>query len=98
MVKPGGTGSPRLLISASPAPLPPNNSRIAPRPSAAPAPKRYTHFVIGRSSLDLREIGHLVHHRPDARQQAQAIFPQRRIIGINGHLVEKFINRPPQGG
>src|ERR1700720_1859188 len=44
MVKPAGTGSPILVISARPAPLPPNNSRHSPLPSALPAPKKYTHF------------------------------------------------------
>src|SRR5436189_108737 len=43
MVKPGGTGSPRFAISASPAPLPPKMSRIAAEPSARPSPKEYTH-------------------------------------------------------
>jgi len=38
-VKPGGTGRPRLLISARLAPLPPSSSRISARPSARPAPK-----------------------------------------------------------
>src|SRR5215470_17701501 len=40
MVKPGGTGSPALVISATPAPLPPSRSRIL----ALPSEKRYTHF------------------------------------------------------
>src|SRR5438067_12892094 len=43
MVKPGGTGRPRLAISASPAPLPPRMSRMAAEPSARPLPKKYTH-------------------------------------------------------
>src|SRR4051812_15467752 len=46
MVKPGGTGRPRLLISARLAPLPPNRVRRSARPSAAPAPKLYTHRII----------------------------------------------------
>ena len=33
MVKPGGTGSPALVISASPAPLPPRRARISALPS-----------------------------------------------------------------
>src|SRR5258706_166892 len=44
MVKPGGTGSPRLAISARLAPLPPSKSRISALPSALPSPKVNTHF------------------------------------------------------
>src|SRR6187402_1772815 len=44
MVKPGGTGSPRLAISARFAPLPPSSSRIALLPSARPSPNVNTHL------------------------------------------------------
>src|SRR3954447_4821067 len=44
MVKPGGTGRPRLAISARLAPLPPSRSRRPALPSALPSPKVYTHF------------------------------------------------------
>src|SRR5258707_14171870 len=44
MVKPGGTGRPRLAISARPAPLPPRRLRMSARPSASPLPKPKTHF------------------------------------------------------
>src|SRR5258707_15433179 len=44
MVKPGGTGRPRLAISARPAPLPPRGLRMSARPSASPLPKPKTHF------------------------------------------------------
>ena len=40
MVKPGGTGKPALVISASPAPLPPSSSFIFPWPSAWLSPKK----------------------------------------------------------
>src|SRR4030088_2479091 len=46
IVKPGGTGSPAFVISASPAPLPPRTSFILPLPSALPPPKKYTYFVV----------------------------------------------------
>ena len=39
MVKPGGTGRPRLAISARLAPLPPSRSRRPALPSALPSPK-----------------------------------------------------------
>src|SRR3981081_3611035 len=39
MVKPGGTGRPRLAISARLAPLPPSKSRRPALPSALPSPK-----------------------------------------------------------
>src|SRR5665647_2138025 len=44
MVKPGGTGRPRLAISARLAPLPPSRSRISALPSALPSPKVNTHL------------------------------------------------------
>src|ERR1700680_2521482 len=44
MVKPGGTGSPRLAISARLAPLPPSKSRKPALPSALPSPKVNTHL------------------------------------------------------
>src|SRR5271167_89917 len=44
MVKPGGTGSPRLAISARLAPLPPRRSRRPALPSALPSPKVNTHL------------------------------------------------------
>src|SRR6266481_980788 len=44
MVKPGGTGRPRLAISARLAPLPPNRSRNSALPSALPSPKVKTHL------------------------------------------------------
>ena len=36
--EPGGTGTPALLISARPAPLPPSTSFMVPSPSAVPPP------------------------------------------------------------
>src|SRR5258708_21208319 len=44
MVKPGGTGRPRLAIWAKLAPLPPSKSRICALPSALPSPKVNTHL------------------------------------------------------
>src|ERR1700690_812186 len=44
MVKPGGTGSPRLAISARLAPLPPSRSRRPALPSALPSPNVNTHL------------------------------------------------------
>src|ERR1700728_4292042 len=44
MVKPGGTGSPRLAISARLGPLPPSRSRKVALPSALPSPKVNTHL------------------------------------------------------
>src|SRR5258708_32940963 len=44
MVKPGGTGRPRLAISAKLAPLPPSRSRSPALPSALPSPKGNTHL------------------------------------------------------
>src|SRR5215831_250243 len=45
MVKPGGTGRPRLAISARLAPLPPSRLRMSLPPSALPPPKAYAHFA-----------------------------------------------------
>src|SRR6185437_11183216 len=47
MVNPGGTGRPRLAISARFAPLPPSRSRISALPSALPSPKVNTHLPAG---------------------------------------------------
>src|SRR4030088_2640673 len=44
MVRPGGTGRPRLAISARLAPLPPSRSRKPALPSALPSPKVNTHL------------------------------------------------------
>src|SRR5262245_24634512 len=44
IVKPGGTGRPALVISASPEPLPPSRSFMCRFPSALPLPKKYTDF------------------------------------------------------
>src|SRR5207302_9726663 len=43
--KPGGTGMPRAVISASPAPLPPRRSLPRPAPSATPFPKKKIRFT-----------------------------------------------------
>src|SRR5262245_41284604 len=55
MVKPGGTGMPRLVISASSEPLPPSNGRSALDPSALPAANEYTYFGT-RASAFFREV------------------------------------------
>src|SRR3954454_14528536 len=44
MVKPGGTGRPRLAISARLARLPPSRSRSSALPSALPSPNVKTHL------------------------------------------------------
>src|ERR1700735_3660678 len=44
MVKPGGTGNPRLAISARLAPLPPSTSPKLALPSALPSPNVKTHL------------------------------------------------------
>src|SRR5580693_10681682 len=44
MVKPGGTGNPRLAISARLAPLPPSKSRKSALPSSLPSPNVNTHL------------------------------------------------------
>src|SRR6202521_192874 len=58
MVKPGGTGSPRLAISARLAPLPPSKSRRPALPSALPSPKVNTHLPdFAASALILPGVG-----------------------------------------
>src|SRR5712691_8690687 len=49
MVKPGGTGTPRLVISASSQPFPPSRCRRALDPSALPLAKEYT-YLGGRAT------------------------------------------------
>src|ERR1700686_3044677 len=54
IVKPGGTGSPRLAISARLAPLPPSKSRNPALPSALPSPNVNTHlpdFAVSAAGL-----------------------------------------------
>src|ERR1700741_2568816 len=51
MVKPGGTGRPRLAISARLAPLPPSRSRRPALPSALPSPNVYTHLFALMASV-----------------------------------------------
>src|SRR6266403_2389124 len=68
MVKPAGTGSPILVISARPAPFPPNKSRHSPLPSALPAPKKYTHFFtvtldVGFNKVHSKFSSKIVSHR-----------------------------------
>jgi len=43
IVKPGGTGTPALVISARPEPLPPRVSFMSLLPSALPPPKKKTY-------------------------------------------------------
>ncbi len=45
IVNPGGTGIPRAVISARPAPLPPRVSLPSPAPSATPLPNEKTRFI-----------------------------------------------------
>ena len=45
-VNPGGTGIPKIFISARFAPLPPSKFFISALPSALPSPNRYTYFTI----------------------------------------------------
>src|ERR1041385_3952971 len=60
MVKPGGTGRPRLAISARLAPLPPSRSRMLALPSALPSPKVNTHLPdFGASVADFAGFGGL---------------------------------------
>src|SRR5882724_12456677 len=59
MVKPGGTGRPRLAISARLAPLPPNRSRNSALPSALPSPNVNTHlpaFTAGAALLTVSGV------------------------------------------
>ena len=60
-VKPGGTGSRALVISANPAPLPPSSSFLSPRPSALPPPKKYTNFPAGAFACLLFAFFAIVH-------------------------------------
>src|SRR3974390_1116733 len=53
MGKPGGTGRPRLGISASPEPLPPRRLPMDAFPSARPSPKLKTHLPLaGEADFD----------------------------------------------
>src|SRR5262249_9964152 len=64
MVKPGGTGKPRLAISARPAPLPPKRLPMSARPSAFPLPTGDTHSGLGWAAAGARSRA--AAWRPDA--------------------------------
>src|SRR5687767_14889852 len=51
IVKPGGTGTPRFVISARLAPLPPSVAFISRPPSAVPFPKKKTCRVTSASRI-----------------------------------------------
>src|SRR5690348_650748 len=53
IVKPGGTGTPRFVISARFAPLPPRIARMSRVPSAPSSPKKYTDFMAPSDAVAL---------------------------------------------
>src|SRR5918992_6369388 len=57
MVNPGGTGTPRFVISARFAPFPPSTLFISLVPSARPAPKEYTDFVTSAPASEPELVG-----------------------------------------
>src|SRR5690242_7253174 len=84
MVKPGGTGSPRLAISARLPPLPPSRSLRSLLPSA----KSYTYLVIARSSS------------PCCVERRRGAAPHPRVIGPvpDGPSALPTAPGPPDGG
>ena len=67
IVKPGGTGNPKLLISASPAPFPPRRSRIPVLPSARPSPNSYTNFSGNPFPLVSATFGDVITYSSDKK-------------------------------
>src|SRR5258708_34420599 len=85
MVKPGGTGRPRLAISARPAPLPPRGLSMSARPSALPLPKPKTHFDLAGALAE----GFLGGAFAGAAGLRGAAFPAGRFVG-------RFVTRDGQ--
>src|SRR5918992_1965944 len=79
MVNPGGTGTPRFVISARFAPLPPSTRFISRVPSARPFPKKYTRRVT-RSSSAAASKAQLVGIRRG----------RRRVIAREARVAETF--------
>src|SRR3954469_9926959 len=90
IVKPGGTGRPAFVISASPDPLPPSRSFILRLPSALPDPKKYTCFLeaggLGLEAWTLPEV----RARLTTRDLELGTWPFARLLffAINNDSVE----------
>src|SRR5215813_10617112 len=96
MVKPGGTGMPRLVISARPAPLPPRRFLISALPSALPSPKKYTNFcaiIPPLPEIELPEIGDAEEEIVDAAEQCQPVSLHALVLVHDEDLVEEGIHR-----
>src|SRR5258708_3507497 len=87
MVKPGGTGRPAWVISATPAPLPPSRSRIC----ALPSSKRKTHLCCPRGTRS-RAVGLGVGRCPSERPARPVTTAPRsadavRVVGFFAAVV-----------
>src|SRR5687768_2851323 len=54
-----------------------------------PSRSRMTSFTSGG---ELGDVGHLVHHGAEVREQAQARGPQLRVLDVHQHLVEERVH------
>ena len=66
-----------------------SRQRFAP-PSSAQREKGSRH------AADAGEVGHRVHGAAQGAEQAQAVGAQRRVVGVDGHLVEEGVDRRPE--
>src|ERR1700756_753721 len=95
MVKPGGTGKPRLAISARPAPLPPRRLRISARPPALPLPEGESHLRFRADVLDAAPPLRAVRSRPDAGRPDFLFTRVRRDVNLT---MEPWLNAPAVDG
>src|SRR5262245_38941320 len=95
MVNPGGTGMPRLVISARPAPLPPSRFFMPAFPSALPPPKKYTNFcsiVAPLPEIELPEIGDAQEELVDAGEQREPVVLDALVLVHDEDLVEECVH------
>src|ERR1035437_6460239 len=85
MVKPGGTGTPMLVISARLAPLPPSRFFMSLLPSALPPPKKYTCLTRFPAALGL-DLALVALEALEARALFgfMALLPAFFLVGIGG--------------
>src|SRR3954451_6250252 len=88
MVKPAGTGKPKLVISARLAPFPPSSARIEASPSVPLGPNEYTYFS-AMTSASLLTVP--ARHDKHARLPLPASARHARVQGTSGAIYQSII-------
>src|SRR4029450_7842316 len=94
IVKPGGTGSPAFVISASPEPLPPSTSFMLRLPSALPLPKKKIDLPVFAMKLrlrcdDFRYITQLQNQPLEPPHEPQTSLAQFLVVGHHQDFLEE---------